>query len=246
MNAIAGCSSFWYVPNALLYDSQSTLHLWPGNATHTVPHWKANHDFDTLSSSLLELMTASDSEVEWKTWFLYWLSIHKAQPNLYVGATCLGRKIFAAILSIRCFWGVGGSEKRKREKAPPSPLPILNLLSPSPLGRPDTQAILSPIWRTLLFATLPLPDKSTLRWRNLALLRLLRRQAEVKTTRHALYHPVCCYRCAIIIIFFLHYFLALSLNISFLRFGPPINHVASLETGLGKIYFKESSRFKWI
>ena len=183
MNAIAGCSSFWYVPNALLYHSQSTLHLWPGNATHTVHHWKANHDFDTLSSSLLELLTASDSVVEWKTWFLYWLTIHKAQPNLYVGDTCLGRKIFAAILSIRCFWGIGGSEKRKREKAPPPPSPILNLLSPSPLGRPDTQAILSPIWQTLLFATLALPDKTTLRWRNLALLRLLRRQAVVKTTR---------------------------------------------------------------
>ena len=51
-----------------------------GISTHTVPQWKVNHDFDTLFSSLLELLTASDSEVEWKTWFLYWLTIHKAQP----------------------------------------------------------------------------------------------------------------------------------------------------------------------
>ena len=52
-------------------------------------------------------------------------------------------------LSIRRFWGKGERWKRKRERAegeelpfssPPPPSPIENLLSPSPLGRSDTQA----------------------------------------------------------------------------------------------------------
>ena len=49
----------------------------------------------------------------------------------------------AGSLSIRRFWGKGERWKRKKERAfssPPSPSPISNLLSPSPLGRPGTQA----------------------------------------------------------------------------------------------------------
>ena len=53
-------------------------------------------------------------------------------------------------LSIRRFWGKGARWKRKRERAegekpipfssPLPPSPTSNLLSPSPLGRSDTQA----------------------------------------------------------------------------------------------------------
>ena len=51
-------------------------------------------------------------------------------------------------LSIKRFWGKGERWKRKKERAEGqkpsflfSPSPISNLLSPSHLGRPDTQAI---------------------------------------------------------------------------------------------------------
>ena len=42
-------------------------------------------------------------------------------------------------LSIRHFWGERGKMEGKKGE---SPSPIKNLLSPSPLGRPDTQAII--------------------------------------------------------------------------------------------------------
>ena len=60
------------------------------------------------------------------------LPIAKCKGNIWPDRT------YKFSLIIRRFWGKGERWKQKREKAPPSP--IYNLLSPSPLGRPDTQA----------------------------------------------------------------------------------------------------------
>ena len=58
---------------------------------------------------------------------------------------------------------------------------------------------------------------------DLALLRLMRREAEVKTTRLCLKPSS----------FAIYAFPAVSLNIYHRRFGPPMNHVSFLETTFG-------------
>ena len=77
-----------------------------------------------------------------------------------------------------------------------------------------------------LFATLLLTDEDPYVdvdvIHDLALLRLMRREAEVKTTRLFL-KPSSFAICA---------FPAVSLNIYHRRFGPPMNHVSFLETDI--------------
>ena len=53
-------------------------------------------------------------------------------------------------LSIRRFWGKGERWKRKRERGEGEKLPFSSPPPPSPIGRPDTQAIYLSFVRTVI------------------------------------------------------------------------------------------------